>query len=286
MSNLLVRFFGWPATLVHGDSMVVDRWRWLRQRLPVTVTPGESLLDVGCGTGAFTMGAARRGFEAVGLSWDERNQAVAETRAKMLGLNGVSFPICDVRRLDERTEFLNRFDVVLCFENIEHILDDRKLMHDIYNCLKPGGRLFLSAPNYYYHPMSAGDRGPFREVEDGGHVRRGYTPAMLRELCDDCGFEIEEIGYLSYYFSQMTTAMIRIINGVAPSVISWPLSLPMRALTVLLDGWLGKWISIALGYPGFSIALVAYKKRFEASNAGSPPVLKQRLSKPIGLQDK
>jgi hypothetical protein len=124
--------------------------------------------------------------------------------------------------------------------------------------------------------MSAGDRGPFREVEDGGHVRRGYTPAMLRELCDDCGFEIEEIGYLSYYFSQMTTAMIRIINGVAPSVISWPLSLPMRALTVFLDGWLGKWISIALGYPGFSITLVAYKKRFEASNAGSPPVLKQR----------
>jgi len=258
-NNLLVRLFGWPATLIHGDTMVVDRWRWLRQRLPLTVTPGESVLDVGCGTGAFTMGAARLGYQAVGLSWDERNQIVAEGRAKMLGLSEVSFPICDVRHLDEQTEFFNRFEVVLCLENIEHILDDRKLM---YHCLRPGGRLLLSAPNYYYHSLSKGDRGPFRQVEDGGHVRRGYSPAMLRELCTEGGFEIEEIGYVSYYFSQMTTAMIRAINSTIPPLISWPLSLPMRALTILLDGWLGKWISGALGYPGYSIVVVAYKRRF------------------------
>jgi hypothetical protein len=85
---------------------------------------------------------------------------------------------------------------------------------------------------------------------------------MLRELCSESGFEIEEIGYVSYYFSQMATAMIRAINASITPAVSWPLSVPMRVLTVLFDGWLGKWISIALGYPGFSIAVVAYKKRF------------------------
>jgi 2-polyprenyl-3-methyl-5-hydroxy-6-metoxy-1,4-benzoquinol methylase len=262
MSNFLVSIFGWPATLVHGDTMVADRWFWLRQRLPFTRTPGENVLDIGCGSGAFTMGAARRGFEAVGLSWDERNQAVAISRAKLLGLDRVSFPVCDVRRLDERAEFLNKFDIALCFENIEHIIDDRKLMKDIFCCLKPGGRLYLSTPNYYYHPLSSGDCGPFRQVEDGGHVRRGYTPAMLRELCNESRFDIEEIGYISYYFSQRTTALLRATESIAGPVISWALIFPMRVLSILLDGWLGKWISLALGQSGYSIALVAYKKRF------------------------
>jgi 2-polyprenyl-3-methyl-5-hydroxy-6-metoxy-1,4-benzoquinol methylase len=71
--STLGRWFGFPATLVHGDTLVLDRWFWLTRYLPVTRN-GESLLDVGCGTGAFTIGAARRGYRAIGLSWDERNQ--------------------------------------------------------------------------------------------------------------------------------------------------------------------------------------------------------------------
>src|SRR5215831_19166903 len=78
--SVLVRLFGFPATLVHGDTLVLDRWRWLKRRLPQTAN-GEKLIDVGCGTGAFTIGAARRGYVALGLSWDERNQAEATRRA-------------------------------------------------------------------------------------------------------------------------------------------------------------------------------------------------------------
>ena len=66
--SMLVRWVGFPATPVHGDTLVLDRCLWFRRHLPVTRN-GERLLDVGCGTGAFTMGAARRGYKATGLSW-------------------------------------------------------------------------------------------------------------------------------------------------------------------------------------------------------------------------
>lgn len=121
--SILVRAFGFPATLIHGDTLVVDRWLWLKRRLPVTAN-GEALIDIGCGTGAFSIGAAKRGYRALGLSWDERNQRVAAQRAKMCSVSP-SFRICDVRELDRFDEYKGSFDVALCFENIEHILDDR-----------------------------------------------------------------------------------------------------------------------------------------------------------------
>lgn len=262
MSDALVKVLGWRATLIHGDTMVRDRWSWFSRRIPLVEPAGARLIDVGCGSGAFTMGAALRGYEAVGLSWDERNQAIANGRAAIIGLKTISFPICDVRRLDERPEFQNSFDIAICSENIEHIINDDKLIRDIFGCLKPGGRLLVSTPNFYYHPLEFADRGPFADVEDGRHVRRGYSPAMLRELCDRAGFVVEEIDHVSFFFSQIGTKLTRLLNKWFGLKLGWTLLLPYRIVPVLFDQWLGKWLSEVLAMPGFSITMVAYKPRF------------------------
>lgn len=253
--SALVRWFGFPATLVHGDTLVLDRWLWLRRWLPRTRN-GEELLDVGCGSGAFTIGAARRGYRATGLSWDERNQAVANERASLCGIRDVQFPIQDVRRLDERADLGSRFEVVLCCENVEHILDDRKLLKDMAACLKPGGRLLLTSPNYFYRPMSPTDEGPFETVEAGGHVRRGYSPEMLRELCEHADLRVEHIGYCSGFLSQMVTRLWRRVKGPLP--LRFAVTLPLRLLPPLLDGAIAR----LSGWPGYSICLVAYKRRW------------------------
>jgi len=143
--SLLVKILGFPATLIHGDTLVLDRWIWLKNKLPLTFN-GETLIDIGCGTGSFTIGAALRGYKSIGLSWDERNQTVAEQRKSICNATLASFDILDVRKLNTREDLLEKFDIAICFENIEHILDDSKLMADIADCLKPGGRLFLTTP--------------------------------------------------------------------------------------------------------------------------------------------
>jgi 2-polyprenyl-3-methyl-5-hydroxy-6-metoxy-1,4-benzoquinol methylase len=189
--SALVRLFGFPATLVHGDPMVLDRWLWLKQRLP-KARSGERLLDVGCGSGAFTIGAALRGYRALGLSWDVRNQQVARERAALCRADTASFEVLDVRKLDDRHDLQGAFDVAVCCENVEHIIDDRKLFRDMSACLKPGGRLLLTTPLLTYRPVSDTDNGPFVEVEDGGHVRRGYSAAMLAELCAEADLAVEK----------------------------------------------------------------------------------------------
>ena len=111
----------------------------------------------------------------MGLTWDERDQNVATERAKICGANAAKFDVLDVRNLDSRNDLAGQFDVAICFENIEHIINDKKLIIDIAACLKPGGRLLLTTPNMLYRHISQGDKGPFSQIGDGGHVRRGYT---------------------------------------------------------------------------------------------------------------
>jgi 2-polyprenyl-3-methyl-5-hydroxy-6-metoxy-1,4-benzoquinol methylase len=258
--SALVTLVGFPATLVHGDPLVLDRWVWLKARLPRTRND-EHLLDVGCGTGAFSIGAALRGYRALGLSWDDRNQLVAKERAKSCGATSAQFEILDIRELSRRVDLVGRFDVVICLETIEHVIEDFKLMGSMACCLKPGGRLLLTTPYLLYNAISDGDMGPFSIVEDGWHVRRGYTRAMLEELCDHAGLKVDRVSYCGGYLSQKITALIRRLSTIS-HLLAWGLTLPLRALPPLLDPM----ITLLLGWPQYSICLEAYRPRLECGS--------------------
>ena len=253
-SSALVRFFGFPATLVHGDTLVLDRWLWLRPRLPRVMPGSARLLDVGCGSGAFTIGAALRGYSALGLSWDLRNIDVAVHRAALCHASTASFEVQDVRRLEDRPDLAGQFDVVTCCEVIEHILDDRKLMRDMSRCLKHGGTLLLTTPYSGYRPITRGDAGPFSQIEDGWHVRKGYTHAELAALCAEAGLDTVEMEFCSGFASQKITWLMRSAEDVH-QLLGWALVLPLRPLPPLIDPWL----SPLLRWPAYSVTLVARK---------------------------
>lgn len=255
MKSGLVRILGFPATLIHGDTLVLDRWLWLSKYLPVVPSGSRSLIDVGCGTGAFTIGASRRGYRALGLSWDARNQTIAQERARICKAETASFEVQDARRLDERHDLAEQFDIAICCECIEHILDDFKLMKDIAHCLKPQGTLLLTTPNLSFKPM-AYDNENLSSVEDGGHVRRGYSPNDLNRLCQQSGFDVMNIEYCSGVLSQKLTSVKRMLEKSTSEMISWPMVLPFRLLPPVLDAA----ITRTMNWPDYSITLVARKK--------------------------
>jgi SAM-dependent methyltransferase len=258
IKKFLINLVGYRLLLVLGDTLVVDRYLWLLKYLPKT-RQNELLIDVGCGSGAFTLASGARGYDSTGISWDKRNQEEAQTSAKYSGLQQkTKFEIVDIRKLDSHRKFENTFDICINFENIEHILDDRKLMKDIFDILKPGGLLLFTTPFYFLTPMSKSDEGPFSHEENGGHVRRGYTRAMLEELCSDSGFHIEKISGCSGYFSQKITKLYRKIFIIHP-LLAWVVILPLRALPLLLDPLFRK----LFGVTDYSICMVASKPRFK-----------------------
>lgn len=255
--SLLVRLFGFRAAFLHGDPLMLDRWQFVASRLPRT-RPGAKLFDVGCGSGAFTIGAAERGYRATGLSWDQRNQHIAQQRAAICGLSAsTDFPIGDARRLDEIAGHRGVYDYVLSLENIEHIIDDAKLMRDLAACLTPGGRLLLTTPNIAYRAITPEDDGPFSVVEDGWHVRRGYDEARLRELAGAAGLEVEEIGSCSGLLSQKLCWVQRRLG-----FFGWLLILPLRILPPLFDRALRR----LTGWPDYSLTMIATKPRSATGN--------------------
>jgi 2-polyprenyl-3-methyl-5-hydroxy-6-metoxy-1,4-benzoquinol methylase len=255
--SLLVKALGFSATLLHGDTAVLDRWLWLRRRLPRTLN-GEKVIDIGCGTGAFSIGAALRGYDVLGLSWDERNQTVASQRAELCNAPSATFEVLDVRQLDSRSDLSGKYDFAICCENVEHILDDRKLIVDIAACLKPGGRLLLTTPYYHFRPITSGDMGPFVEVEDGAHVRRGYTKSMLKELCSHANLRVEDVSYCTGYLSQKAMLVLRSLSKIHP-LLAWAVILPFRIVPPVFDRAVGA----ITRWPYYCICIEAYKPRYQ-----------------------
>lgn len=253
MENVLVKIFGFIATVFHGDPAVFDRWMWLSRNLK----PGNlRTLDAGCGSGAFSMYAAKKGNEVIGISFNERNNKIASQRAEILKLKNIKFIVGDLRKLDELADDIGRFDQIICFETIEHILNDQKLANDFSKLLNSGGRLLLTAPyKNYSKRLFRENESSLSTYEDGGHVRWGYDYDEMENILNKAGFVLEKKEYVSGLVSQLLISAHGILEKKINHRIVWLALFPFRIFVVF-----DKFISGLFKFPYLSIAVVGRKK--------------------------
>ena len=107
----------------------------------VGVSPGERVLDVGCGTGVLARKAAvRTGVTGIvtGTDVSEGMIAAAVRFAGESGLDGISWMACDAADMPLADA---SFDVVLCQQGLQFMPDKSGAMAEMARVLKPGGRL-------------------------------------------------------------------------------------------------------------------------------------------------
>lgn len=257
MRKNLIKTFGHFLLFIFGDLLVLDRWLWLKKYIKKT-NNNEKVIDIGCGNGAASIGLSFLGYHVVGISNQKNNNENAIKSSKYLNAKNISFLETDVFKITDF--FSDEFDIVVCTEVIEHITDDNKLFQVIFSLLKPGGRLYLTTPSYYYEAISASDLGPFSKIQDGGHVRKGYTRAMLEELTIKNNLRIETIDFCSGYLSQKITKFYRLLLFLSRSkILTFVIILPFRPIAIILDPL----IYMFFKFPYFSICLVCYKDRYK-----------------------
>lgn len=138
---------------------------------------GCTVLDVGSGLGAFVALARNEGHAAIGLELSMEDLLLARSRP---GVDDGAF-VCGVA---ERLPFRDgTFDLVTLFNTIEHVLDPASAIREAARVCRPGGHVFVLAPNY-----------AFRLSEPHYHVAwipwlpRGAYELYLRTRGRDPGF--------------------------------------------------------------------------------------------------
>jgi ubiquinone/menaquinone biosynthesis C-methylase UbiE len=118
-------------------------------RLLLSLSPGDGVLDVACGTGNFSRSFARSAGPdglVVGIDVSEPMLARAVEDTAKAGLDNVAYVRGDAQELP----FLDRsFDAVCCFAAFHLFADPMRALDRMTAVLTPGGRiaLFTSARN-------------------------------------------------------------------------------------------------------------------------------------------
>ncbi len=111
---------------------------------------GLSFLDVGCGSGIFSIAAQRLGVSrALGVDVNETAVEVSRKNAVAAGADGVEFSRVDVLHR-EAMRRLGRFDVVYAWGSLHHTGDLWQAVQNVCGAVSPGGRLVLAVYNRHF----------------------------------------------------------------------------------------------------------------------------------------
>jgi 2-polyprenyl-3-methyl-5-hydroxy-6-metoxy-1,4-benzoquinol methylase len=158
------------------------------------VSPGNRVLDIGCGPGRFTIELARIGARVVAA---DISPGQLELHARYVAEAGLESSVearvvCDITDLSQFTD--GEFDAVVCYGGaLSYVLDDApRAIANLARITQPGGHILVSVMSLVgssLHALSgvlsvAGEHGPdaVRGVVETGHLPTefgGHLPMKM-----------------------------------------------------------------------------------------------------------
>ena len=153
------------------------------------ISPGDTVLDLGCGEGRHTISTYLL-HEARVYGVDLRHQDLttasrrlqeicpADDATPTAAAHAIQFAVANGHQLPFADD---SFDVVVCSEVLEHIIDYHSVLGEIQRVLKPSGQLAVSVPRFFPEWVCWRLSREYHEVE-GGHVRIFRTGELKRTI--------------------------------------------------------------------------------------------------------
>jgi SAM-dependent methyltransferase len=168
--------------------------------LKVDLNAPCKVLEIGCGDGVL-----RRQLEA-SSSWvidgaDINMEALNRTPL----VRGDTF-FYDI--FDRRSEFAGSYDVIILFDVLEHIADEKAFLDAVRFHLKKDGMLYINVPAL---------QGLFSRYDEAvGHLRR-YDKAMMATLAGSAGLEMVNMRYWGFSMLPLLSLRRAMVKNEIPS---------------------------------------------------------------------
>jgi SAM-dependent methyltransferase len=134
-------FERWRERRIHQERYQEEHLTSVRAVLPSPA--GCAVLDLGAGMGGFAVALAREGARVFALEYNEDYCKITRLRGRRYDLD---LPI--VRAAGEALPFPpETFDLVCCWDVLEHVQEPRQVLSEAGRVLRPGGVLLLTVMN-------------------------------------------------------------------------------------------------------------------------------------------
>jgi O-antigen biosynthesis protein len=142
-----------------------------------------AVLDIACGAGY----SAHMLLQAGAVSYDgvDLNRELVAYDRQRYGGAGARFSVGDIRAFDEG----RRYDLIACFETIEHVADYTSALENLFRLLKPGGRLLISSPN---RPVTSPSAKGIGDPPANRFHAQEFTPDELKAALRAAGFTVTD----------------------------------------------------------------------------------------------
>lgn len=154
----------------------------------------KNFFEIGCGTG-YVITGIRNAFPSLQVSGSE------------IFLAGLPFarqrlPQASLFQMDARAiPFFEEYDVIGAFDVLEHIEEDRGVLKEMYDAIRPGGGVLLAVPQHAWL---------WSRIDDASYHKRRYDRRDFVQKIESAGFRVCKVtSFVSLLLPLMALARLR-----------------------------------------------------------------------------